>query len=89
MKKRMPKIKGLIIPSNWDEKGNIKAVSLHTSDEKEYRVEYGGVGMELLVHLHHKVEATGKISERLDGRRYISVHSYSTLSEPEEMVAET
>ena len=43
MKKRMPKIKGLIIPANWDEEGNIKAVSLHTSDEKEYRVEYGGV----------------------------------------------
>lgn len=89
MKKRMPKIKGLIIPSNWDEKGNIKAVSLHTSDEKEYLVEFGGVGRELLAHIHHKVEATGKISERLDGRQYISVHSYSTLSEPEEMAAET
>ena len=90
MKKRMPKIEGLIIPSSWDEKGNIKAVSLHTSDEKEYRVEYGGVGKELLAHIHHKVEATGKISERLDGRQYISVHSYSTICEsPEEMAAET
>ena len=89
MKKRLPKIKGLIIPSNWDEKGNIKAVSLHTSDEKEYLVEVGGVGKELLAHIHHKVEATGKISERLDGRRYISVHSYSTLTEPEEIAAET
>jgi len=90
IKKRMPKIEGLIIPSNWDEKGNIKAVSLHTSDEKEYRVEYGGVGQELLAHIHHKVEAIGKISERLDGHQYISVHSYSTLCEPpEEIVAET
>ena len=76
LKKRMPTIKGIIIPSSWDEDGNIKEVSLHTSDEKEYRVEYGGVGKELLAHIHHEVEASGKIRERIDGCLYISVHSY-------------
>ncbi|MGB5748005.1 MAG: hypothetical protein WBM69_13545 [Desulfobacterales bacterium] len=81
-KKRMPTIKGIIIPSHWDEDGNIKEVSLHTSDEKEYRVEYGGVGKELLTHIHHKVEASGKIRERIDGRLYISVHSYMPLEDP-------
>ena len=79
--KRVPKIEGVIIPSNWDEDGNIKGVSLHTSDEKEYRVEYGGVGKELLGHIHHKVAATGKIRERLDGRLYINVKSFMTLGE--------
>ena len=82
IRKREPKIKGIIIPSNWDEEGNIKGVSLHTADEKEYLVEYGGVGMELLTCIHHGVEATGKIRERLDGRLYINVRSYMPLAEP-------
>ena len=77
--KRLPKIEGIIIPSNWDEEGNIRGVSLHTTDEKEYRVEYGGVGRELLAHIHDKGEATGKIRERLDGCLYINVRSYLTL----------
>lgn len=83
-KKRMPKIKGIVIPSNWDDQGNINQVSLHTADEKEYRVEYGGVGGQLLAHIHSKVEATGKIRERLDGRMYINVSSFLTVSEPSE-----
>ena len=83
-KKRMPTIRGIIIPSRWDEDGNINAVSLHTSDEKEYRVDYGGVGKELLTHIHHTVEVSGIIRERLDGRLYISVHSYMPLRDPVE-----
>jgi len=77
----MPTIEGIVIPSSWDDNGNIKTVSLHTSDEKEYHVEYGGVGRELLAHIHHKVEATGNIHERLDGRLYISVRGYLTIEE--------
>ena len=87
--KRAPRIEGIIIPSNWDDNGNIKGVSLHTSDEQEYRVEYGGVGQELLAHIHHKVAATGKIRERLDGCLYINVKSYMTIGEsPLERTAE-
>ena len=80
-KRRMPIIEGIVIPSNWDEQGNINQVSLHTSDETEYRVEYGGVGEELLAHIHSKVEATGKIRERLDGHLYINVRSFLTVRE--------
>jgi len=83
-RKHMPRIKGIIIPSRWDKSGNIKEVSLHTSDEKEYCVVQGGVGKELLAHIHHRVEASGKIRERIDGRLYISVHNYMTLDEPVE-----
>ena len=80
-KKRTPIIEGIVIPSNWDEEGNIKQVSLHTPDEKEYLVEYGGVGRQLLAHIHSKVEATGKIRERLDGRLYINVRSFLPVTE--------
>jgi hypothetical protein len=88
-KKRLPKVEGIVIPSNWDDNGNIKAVSLVTADEGEYRVDYGGVGRELLEHIHSKVKATGKIRERLDGRLYISVCSFLPVEEqPELGVAE-
>jgi len=88
VKRRTPKIEGIIIPSNWDDEGNIKGVSLHTADEKEYRVEHGGVGKELLSHIHRKVEAAGKIRERLDGRLYISVRDYQPLGELSEEIRE-
>ena len=89
-RKRVPKIKGIIIPSRWDENGSIKEVSLHTDDEKEYHVECSGIGRELLTHIHQKVEASGKIRERIDGYLYISVHSYMTLGETlEEQAAQT
>ena len=80
--RRMPIIEGIVIPSNWDEQGNIKQVALHTPDE--YRVEYGGVGKELLAHIHSRVEATGKIRERLDGRMYINVRSFLTVNDRSE-----
>jgi len=80
-KKRTPTIKGIIIPCHWDENGNIKEVSLHTADEKEYRVEHGGVGGELLAHIHQQVEASGIIRERSDGRLCISIRSFMPLGE--------
>ena len=80
-KKRKPTIRGTLLPSRWDESGNIKGVSLHTDDEKEYRVELNVVGKELLGHIHHKVEAIGKVRERLDGSLNISVRRYNTIGE--------
>jgi hypothetical protein len=76
MRKRLPKIKGIVIPSGWDAHGNVKQISLHTSDETEYRVERGGVGQQLIAHIHSKVEATGKIREQLDGHLYINVRRF-------------
>ena len=80
-KKRKPTIKGILLPSSWDESGNIKGVSLHTDDEKEYRVELNAVGKELLEHVRHKVEVIGKVRERLDGSINISVKNFNTIGE--------
>ena len=80
-KKSKPTIKGILLPSNWDESGNVKGVSLHTDDEKEYRVELNAVGKELLEHVRHKVEVIGKVRERLDGSINISVKNFNTIGE--------
>jgi len=79
-KRSKPLIEGVVIPASWDENGIIIGVSLHTFDEKEYRVELNGLGQELLDLVHHKVEATGKIRERLDGSKQIVVSSYRTIT---------
>jgi hypothetical protein len=79
-KRNKPLIKGVVIPSSWDENGIIIGVSLHTSDEKEYQVQLNGLGHELLELVQHKVEATGKIRERLDGSRQIILSSYRKLT---------
>ena len=78
-KRNKPLIEGVVIPSSWDENGIIIGVSLHTSDEKEYQVQLNGLGHELLDLVQHKVEATGKIRERLDGSRQIILSSYRKL----------
>jgi hypothetical protein len=79
------KIEGIIIPSNWDENGLIKGVSIYTSDEKEYLVQLNSLSRELLDHVHHKVEVTGKILEHLNGRRQIILNSYRKITEPSEV----
>ena len=80
MSKQM--IVGIIIPSNWDESGLIKAVSIYTSDEKEYLVQPDRLSEELLNHVHQMVEASGKVHQRPDGRRQIILSSYRKKTEP-------
>lgn len=73
-------IEGVVIPASWDENGIIIGVSLHTFDEKEYRIQLNGLGQELLDLVHQKVEAIGKISEGLDGSTQIVLSSYRKIS---------
>jgi hypothetical protein len=71
---------GIVIPSSWDENGLTLGVSLHTSDEKQYQIQLNKLGRELLDLVHHKVEATGKIRERLDGSKLIIISSYRKIA---------
>ena len=79
------RIEGIIIPSNWDENGLITGVSIYTSDEKEYLVQPSRLSKELLNHVHHKVEVSGKILQRPDERRQITPISYRRITEPSEV----
>ena len=83
-KKRTGKsvIAGIIIPAKWDNTGNVTGVTIQTNDEKVYLVEQTKMGEELLGLIRQKVEATGKIRERLDGNTIISVQDYKTIDEP-------
>ena len=76
-----PVITGLILPAKWDDNGKVIGVTIQSNDEKVYLVEHTKAGEELLDLIHKKVEATGKIRERLDGRILINVQRYKVVNE--------
>jgi hypothetical protein len=84
IKAAKPVIEGIIIPAKWDDNGKITGATIQTDDENVYLVEHTRAGEELLGLIHKKVEAKGKIRERLDGSTLITVQSYLKVEEETE-----
>ncbi len=76
---KKPIVAGIVIPDKWDNDGKVIRVAIHTYDEKSYLVEHNRKGRELLSLIHKKVEAAGKIRERLDGKTIISIQNFNTI----------
>ena len=53
------RIWGIIIPADWDEKGNVVAVAVSTYDEVEYLIENNEKGKELKAFIREEVEVSG------------------------------
>ena len=52
-------IRGIVIPADWDEKGNVVAVAISTYDEIEYLVENHEKEKELKAFIREEVEVSG------------------------------
>jgi hypothetical protein len=74
-------IRGIVVPSTWDNQGNVTGVTIQAYDEKAYIVEHVHRGEELLNHIHAKVEVEGKIREKINGSISIHVKSYKVMAE--------
>ena len=85
MGEKMSKIKGIIIPVEWDEKGNVVAVALSTHDEKEYMINRNSKGDELRALIREEVEVLGQVGQKA-GRRMITVQEYSLKKVLDQMV---
>lgn len=72
---RMSMIRGVVIPMEWDEQGNVVSIAISSHDETEYLVEKGGRGSELLALVRKEVEVGGDIREE-DHRKVIKVKKY-------------
>ena len=77
-------ITGIILPSKWNEQGKAARISIHTDNKKEYLVNFGGAGRELLNHTYKKVEIEGKPKEQLSGGLTIDVKKYKIIEEQPE-----
>ena len=77
-------ITGIVVPEDWDEKGNVIRVAIKMFDSQEYVVEYNKKGKELLAFVDNKVRVGGTVRERLDGDMIISVKSFEPIKENDE-----
>jgi hypothetical protein len=72
-------ITGIIMPNNWDNKGNVIEIAIYTNKEEVYIVEHNPLEQELLNHINSSVEVRGKKKKHLNGNRYIAVKKYVVL----------
>jgi hypothetical protein len=56
-------IRGIVIPADWDEKGNVVAVAVSTYDEVDYLIENHEKENELKAFIREEVEVSGILRE--------------------------
>lgn len=59
----MDSITGLVVPSGWDEHGQVAAVAIATDQEEEYAVETGAAAPSLMGHVYRSVIAYGHVKK--------------------------
>ena len=74
-------IRGLLVPVDWDERGNITETAVSTYFEEEYLIERNARGEALLPFLRHKVKVAGVVRMDDRGRRVIRVKEYEVIEE--------
>jgi hypothetical protein len=67
--------RGVIIPVEWDENGNVEAIAISTHGEDEYVIEDEGKGEELKALIRQEVEVFGEVRGR-GAKRFIKVTKY-------------
>ncbi len=68
----MINIRGIIIPVNWDAKGNIIGMAIATHNEEEYFIEDDDKGAKLRSLLRQEVKITGILKNK-KGKKIIKV----------------
>ena len=76
-----PPIQGIIMPSRWNEQGKPARIAIHTDDRKEYEIDFGGAGKELLDLTYQKVAIQGKLRQQLNGRSILCVRQYQIIKD--------
>jgi hypothetical protein len=74
-------LRGLVIPVDWDDKGNVTATAISTHLEEEYLVDQNAWGEALLAFLRQRVKVSGSIVLKEDGKKVITVKKYEVLEE--------
>jgi hypothetical protein len=74
-------VRGLVIPVDWDEKGNVTATAISTHLEEEFLVDQNAWGEALLAFLRQRVKVSGSVVLKEDGKKVITVDRYEVLEE--------
>ena len=71
----MINVKGILIPVNWDHKGNVLSVAIAADDENEYVVE-GQAMAEKLKRLLRQVVHVSGVVKRVQGKNIIKIEQW-------------
>jgi hypothetical protein len=72
-------IKGLVIPVDWDQAGEVRTVGVLTDDEDEYEVAQGGASDQLMLHLRSEILADAVLLDPAGSVKRVQVHSFAIL----------
>ena len=70
---------GIITPSDWDPEGNVRSISLQTTDEKELLIEANKFERELRILINAKVQVKGRVRELISGKKSLAVHEFRSV----------
>ncbi|MDY7035099.1 MAG: hypothetical protein SV375_02895 [Thermodesulfobacteriota bacterium] len=70
-------IRGIIVPSGWDDFGNVISVSIATFNEDEYLVDKDSASEGIMSCIQKPVEASGFVREE-KGIKKIKITKYRT-----------
>jgi len=74
-------IRGLLVPVDWDEEGNITETAVSTYFEEEYLIERNAKGEALLPFIRQKVKVIGLVGMDDRGRKVVRVEEYEVIEE--------
>ena len=74
-------LRGLILPVDWDERGNIRSIAVSTNSEEEYLIDENPFADELLAFTRLKVKVRGSVREDENGRKVITVEKYEVMED--------
>jgi hypothetical protein len=77
----MTSVTGVVVPTDWDEKGNVVSIAISSHDEIEYFVDKKGKGPELLPLIRKEVEVRGVVREE-ENRKFITIRKFSIAERP-------
>ena len=71
----MISVKGILIPVNWDKKGNVVSVAIDADDESEYLIEDQELADKLKGRLRQIIQVRGVVKEA-QGKNIIKIKQW-------------
>ena len=63
-------VSGIILPVEWDERGNVTGLAIHSYDEENYKIDNLNERRELLSLLRARLKVTGILKRDDTGNRF-------------------
>ena len=79
MKDTSKTVRGIVIPADWDDAGNVLAIAVSAPGEKQYIVEQNSLEKDLKKLMRQEVEVIGVVGKESKGWNRITVEAYELV----------